>query len=226
MMRVDRAAAAMARAYLFGEGPGTIVPSALFAFVKTDPALDVPDIEFIFRAMSPHPRVWFPVIRPPGDDAYAIRPTLLHPKSRGEVRLRSADPFDPPRIRYNFLTHPEDLPTLVEGARRALDVAAQKPLDEFRGEPCGPGPIKSDRDIEEWIRTTALTAHHPCGTCAIGAALDNELRVLGAQGLRVVDASAMPTLVTAHINACVLMIAEKASDMIRGLPALPAAVGA
>ncbi len=221
VMRGDRIARAMIQAYFLGTGAGTIVPSAVFAFIKTEPGLEVPDIEFIFRATSGTPHIWFPGIRPAFEDAYAIRPTLLHPKSRGEVLLASPDPLAKPRIRFNFLTHPEDLPRLIAGARRALDVAHQKPMDEFRAAPSGPTVMKTDRDIEEWIRNTAITVHHPCGTCAIGAVLDNELRVLGMENLRVVDASAMPTIVSAHINACVLMIAEKASDLIRGLPPLP-----
>ncbi len=75
--------------------------------------------------------------------------------------------------------------------------------------------MDSDADLEAWIRKTAITAHHPCGTCAIGTVVDPDLRVIGAQGLRIVDASVIPTLVSAHINGCVLMIAEKASDLIR-----------
>jgi 4-pyridoxate dehydrogenase len=224
-MRFDRIARAMIQAYVFGTGPGTMVPGALFAFVKTEPGLDVPDIEFIFRATSGTPHIWFPGIRPAFQDTYAIRPTLLHPKSRGEVLLRSPDPFAKPRILFNFLTDPDDLPRLIAGTRRALEVAHQKPMEEFRGAPCGPTTIETDRDIEEWIRKTAITVHHPCGTCAIGSVLDSDLRVLGMESLRVVDASAMPTIVSAHINACVLMIAEKASDMIRGLPPLTPQLG-
>ena len=110
--------------------------------------------------------------------------------------------------------------TIIEGTRRALDVAAKKPLDAYRGEAAAPKRIDSDKDIEDWFRRTAITAHHPCGTCAIGSVVDPQLRVLGAQGLRVVDASVMPDIVSAHINACVLMMAEKASDMI-ARPARP-----
>jgi len=91
----------------------------------------------------------------------------------------------------------------------------------FRGKLTGPSSIKSDHDIEQWFRETAITANHPCGTCAIGTVVDNRLRVLGTERLRVVDASVIPTIVSGHINACVLMIAEIASDMIRDLPLLP-----
>jgi choline dehydrogenase-like flavoprotein len=220
LMRADRIALAMARAYLFGSGPATSVPTALFAFVRTDDSADVPDIEFMFRANNPAPKVWFPGVRAPAPDSFGIRPTLLHPRSRGSVRLRSADPLAKPRIDFNFLTDPADMATIIAGSRRALDIAAQKPLDPYRTA----GAARkdwSDGDIDEWFRKTAITAHHPCGTCAIGSVVDPELRVLGTEGLRVVDASVMPDLVSAHINACVLMIAEKASDMIRGRPALP-----
>jgi choline dehydrogenase-like flavoprotein len=101
-------------------------------------------------------------------------------------------------------------------------------MDAFRGEESSPGlNVKSDAEIDAFIRANAITAHHPCATCPMGigpeAVLDPDMRVRGAEGLRVVDASAMPDLVGAHINACVLMMAEKASDMIRGREALPAA---
>lgn len=225
LMRADRIALAMARAFIFGTGPATTVPTALFGFVRTNEETDVPDIEFMFRANHPAPRVWFPGVRSPAPDSFGIRPTLLHPRSRGSVRLRSVNPFDKPRIDYNFLTDPSDMATIVAGARRALEVAAQRPLDPFRS-PGAPARAWSDSEIEDTFRRTAITAHHPCGTCAIGSVVDEELRVRGVERLRVVDASVMPDLVSAHINACVLMIAEKASDMIRGRPALPPAPGA
>jgi 4-pyridoxate dehydrogenase len=225
-MRFDRMAVSMIRAYFFGTGPGTVVPGGLHAFVKTRPELAVPDIEFMFRGAPAQADLWFPLIRPAYADGYGIRPTLLHPDSRGEILLRSTDPRDPPRIIYNFFSAPNDLPTLREGFKRARDVAYQKPLDPYRGAETSPGEnVKTDVEIDAFIRRTAITAHHPCGTCAIGigpeAVVDPELRVRGVERLRVVDASVMPDLVSAHINACVLMIAEKASDMIRGKLPLP-----
>jgi 4-pyridoxate dehydrogenase len=230
-MRFDRMAVSMIRAYLFGSGPGTVVPGGLHAFIKTRPDLAVPDIEFMFRGTAPHPHLWFPLLRPAFLDGFGIRPTLLHPDSRGEILLRSSDPCDPPRIVYKFFTAPNDLPTLREGFKRARDVAHQKALDPYRGVETNPGAkVKSDAEIDDWLRKTVITAHHPCGTCAMGitpdSVLDPELRVRGTEGLRVVDAAAMPDLVSAHINACVLMMAEKASDMIRGRPPLPAATDA
>jgi 4-pyridoxate dehydrogenase len=225
-MRFDRMAFAMLRAYLAGTGPATVVPGGLHAFVKTRPELAVPDIEFMFRGAPPHAHLWFPYLKPPYLDGFGIRPALLHPESRGEVLLRSADPRDPPRIFGNFLSVSGDLARLREGFKRARATAYQRALDPYRGVETAPGvEVKSDDEIDAWIRTTVITAHHPCATCAMGigpdSVLDPQLRVRGVAGLRVVDASAMPDLVSAHINACVLMMAEKAADMIRGNCALP-----
>ncbi len=230
-MRFDRMAVSMVRAYLFGSGPGTVVPGGLHAFIKTRPELAVPDIEFMFRGLPPHAHLWLPGLKRAYADGYGIRPALLHPESRGEILLRSADPRDPVRIIYNFFTAPGDLPALRQGFKLARDVAYQTPLDPYRGTETAPGPgVKTDAEIDAWIRKTAITAHHPCGTCPMGtgadAVLDPELRLRGVERLRVVDASAMPDLVSAHINACVLMMAEKASDMIRGRALLPAEPGA
>jgi 4-pyridoxate dehydrogenase len=226
-MRFDRMAVSMVRAYLFGRGPGTVVPGGLHAFIKTRPELAVPDIEFMFRGTAARPHLWFPLIRPAFVDGFGIRPTLLHPDSRGEILLRSADPRDPPRICYNFFSAPHDLPRLRAGFRIARDIAHRSALDPYRGPETSPGPqVQSDAEIDAWLRATVITAHHPAGTCAMGTlpdtVLDPQLRVHGISGLRVVDASAMPNLVSAHINACVLMLAEKAADLIRGREPLPA----
>jgi len=226
-MRFDRMAVAMVRAYFFGTGPGTVVPGGLHAFVKTRPELAVPDIEFMFRGAPAATHLWFPLIRPAYVDGYGIRPTLLHPDSRGEILLRSADAREPPRIIYKFFSAPDDLSRLREGVKLAREVAYQKPMAPYRGAETSPGEtVKSDAEIEAWIRNTAITAHHPCGTCAMGTGPDTvtdpQLRVHGIERLRVVDASVMPDLVSAHINACVLMIAEKAADLIRGKPPVPA----
>ncbi len=224
-MRFDRMAVSMIRAYLFGTGPATVVPGGLHAFIKTRPELAVPDIEFMFRGTSHHPHLWFPFIRKAFVDGFGIRPTLLHPDRRGEILLRSSNPFDPPRIRYNFFTAPNDLPTLRTGFKLARKLVYQKALDPYRGVEINPGEqVQSDAEIDAWLRKSVITAHHPCGTCPMGTTpdtvVDPQMRVHGIEGLRVVDASAMPDLVSAHINACVLMMAEKASDMILGRPPL------
>jgi 4-pyridoxate dehydrogenase len=220
-MRFDRMAVSMLRAYFLGQGPGTVVPGGLHAFIKTDPSLEVPDIEFMFHAVPPATRLWFPGIVSPYKDGYGIRPTLLHPYSRGEILLRSKDPQDHPRIIFNFFDDPRDLPKLREGFRRAREVGESAAMAPYREKEVSPGPdCNSDDEIDAYIRRTALTAHHPASTCKMGSddtcVVDPQCRVRGIENLRVVDASIMPDLVSAHLNAAVIMIADKASDIIRG----------
>ena len=224
-MRADRVGVNMARAWLFGTGPATTLPIALMAFLKTRPDLDVPDIEFIFRAAPFDARPWFPGWQRAYQDGYSVRPVLLHPRSRGDVTLRSVDPRAPVRIRHNFLADTADIAKLREAFRLAREVAYQQPLERFRGKEVSPGSdVQSDADIDAWIRNTVITVAHPLSTCPMGrgpeAVLDPELKVQGIEGLRVVDASAMPDLPSAHTNAGVMMLAERASDLIRGKPTL------
>ena len=224
-MRFDKMAVSMLRGYFFGTGPATVVPGGLHAFIKTRPEIAAPNIEFMFRGAPPAAALWFPGWKKPYADGFGIRPCLLHPDSRGEVLLRSNKPGDPVRIVTHYFSAPNDLPTLREGFKIARDVGSQAPLAPFRGAELTPGPkVKTDAEIDAWIRSTAITAHHPASTCTMGtgptAVVDPQFRVHGIERLRVVDASAMPDLVSAHINACVLMMAEKASDIIRGRAAL------
>jgi choline dehydrogenase-like flavoprotein len=222
VMRADRAALALALAYLFGAGPATDPPGSTLAFVKSNPALEWPDTELLFldTSMAPHP--WFPGVIAPYQDEFSMQVILQRPKSRGEILLRSADPFDNVRIRNNFLSHPDDLTALVNATKLGLDVAMRKPMDEYRGKLSSPTSLDTDEQIAQWFRDTMISGSHPSCTAPIGMVLDSELRVHGVDKLRVVDASVMPTITTGHINAAVIMIAEKAADMIRGRT-LPAA---
>ena len=225
-MRYDRLAFDLARAYVAGTGPATDLPMGLMAFLKSPVHAGIPDIQFIFRAVPGEVYPWFPGIRPAWPDAFGLRPVLLHPESRGSVRLASADPRAAVLIRQNFLSAEHDVRTIREGFKMAREVIAQKPFDRFRGEEVLPGPeAKTDHDIDAHIRATSWTTHHPAGTCRMGndagAVVDGELRVRGVDALRVVDASVMPDLVSGNINAAVLMIAERAADLIRGRPSLP-----
>jgi choline dehydrogenase-like flavoprotein len=218
-MRLDRTAVNMLRAYLLGTGPGTVLPSRLHAFLKTRRDLPVPDIQFLFRGAPARAHPWFPGIAPPYEDSFGVRPVMLHPESRGVVRLRSADPTARVRIVQNFLASDQDVRTIREGVKLGRDLARRKGLDPFRGREMAPGPeCRTDAEIDAFVRRTAITAHHPCATCAMGtgedAVVDPTLRVRGVDGLRVADASAMPDLVSGNINACVLMIAEKAADLL------------
>jgi 4-pyridoxate dehydrogenase len=222
-MRFDRIARHMLQAWFFGTGYATSIPSGVIAFLKTRPELAVPDLEFLLPVSPPYVHMWFPGVRPAYADAFGIRPVLLHPDSRGDVTLRSANPREPVRIRFNFLSAPSDVTTLRNGLRLGRELARQKPLDPYRGAELAPGEgIKSDAEIDSYIRNALITVSHPSCTCPMGngpeAVLDPQMRVIGMERLRVVDGSAMPDLVSAHINACVLMIAEKAADIIRGRP--------
>ncbi len=222
--RADRLALNFARAYLAGSGPATDVPSGFMAFVKTDPGCPAPDIQFLFRSGSSDAGPWFPGIRRAWSDAFICRPILLRPKSRGRIRLRSDDPHDRVCIAQNFLAEEQDLITLRAGLKLLREVAAQASLAPFRGREIGPGAgVGSDAELDRYIRATLATAHHPCGTCRMGAdqdaVVDASLMLRGVSNLRVVDASIMPDLVGGNINATVIMIAEKAADIILGRPA-------
>jgi 4-pyridoxate dehydrogenase len=221
LMRYDRLAIAMVQAYVFGTGPAAMLPLETQAYVKTDPSLDVPDLEFMLRGAPIGAAPHFPGILPQYIDAWGIDPVILHPQSRGSVTLTSTDPSAKVRIQYNYFTDPADIAKMRQGFRLAREIGNQPVLDEFRGDELTPGAnVTSDDDIDAHLRRTSTTVSHPVSTCRMGTGddcvLDPDLRVRGIAALRVVDASAFPDLVSAHTNAAVVMLAEKASDMIRG----------
>ena len=231
LLRYDRVALAMVRAYLFGSGPATVMPLGIQAYVKSSPELAVPDLEFMFRTAPLGAGPYFPGVLPPYADAFGIDPVILHPQSRGTVRLRSTDPRVPVRIQYNYFSDPADIAKMREGFRRAREIGNQPALDAFRGAELRPGAdVATDEAIDAHLRSTSTTVSHPVSTCRMGTGedcvLDPELRVRGIEALRVVDASAMPDLVSAHTNAAVYMMAEKAADMIRGRTLAPPAAAA
>jgi len=203
---------------LFKKGPLTSNVAEAAAFYRTRDDFPAPDLELIFAPVY-YMEHGFTV---PKGHGFTLVSILLRPQSRGSLKLRSRDPFEPPLIRPNYLDCPDDLQVLIEGIRLAHRVAAANAFVPFRGEEQYPG-VQSD---EEAIRNAAETLYHPVGTCKMGndqeAVVDSQLRVYGMQGLRVVDASIMPTIISGHTNAPTIMIAEKAADLIRGLPPLPA----
>ncbi len=231
-LRYDRIALAMLRAYFMGQGFATEMPGPIMAFLKSDPSLIQPDIQFLTRFVPPESLPWFPGFRKKPKDAFMCRPAVLHPESRGEIRLKSNDPHDKAAIYQRFLSAEKDWQTLRTGFDMVRDVAHQKPLDPFRGKEIQPGVgVTSRADIDDHIRRTAWTVHHPAGSCKMGtdkdnmAVVDQELRVRGIEALRVVDASVMPDMPGGNINAPVIMMAEKASDYISGKdPLLPVAI--
>ncbi|HCH57288.1 MAG TPA: dehydrogenase [Rhodospirillaceae bacterium] len=226
-LRYDKVAISMIRAYLFGTGPGTVVPGGMHAFLKSAPGVEAADWEFLFRGAPLDANPWFPGIKKKYEDGYAIRCGIVHPKSRGEARLRSTNPKDPLVLDFRFLSNNDDLISLREGLKVAREVANQDAIAPYRGRELTPGPeVKTDADLDEFIRNTVLTIEHPACTCPMGTGpdcvLDPDMKVRGIDQLRVVDGSAMPDLTSAHINSTILMMAEKASDMILGREALPA----
>jgi 4-pyridoxate dehydrogenase len=222
-MRADRIAVELGKAYLRGEGIAADWPGGVMAFLKSAPALALPDIQLLFHAAPMTAHAYFPPIVPPYSDSFGCRAVLLRPESRGRVELASADPSVPVRIHQNFLASDADWAILRTGVRLVRDIGRQAPLAPFTIGEIAPGPgCRSDADIDAHIRASAITVHHPLGTCRMGrtgdptAVVDPELKVLGADGLRVADASVMPDLIGGNINAAVIMIAEKAADLIRG----------
>jgi choline dehydrogenase/4-pyridoxate dehydrogenase len=222
-MRADRIAVDLARAYFRGEGIAADLPVGVMGFLKSAHDEPLPDIQLLFVAAPMHAVPYFRPLAPPYADAFACRAVVLRPESRGNVRLASADPRAAPRIRQNFLATEKDRRTLRAGLALAREIGRQAPLSPFCAAETAPGPDGwSDDAIEAHIRATAITVHHPLGTCRMGcerdpmAVVDAELRVFGVEALRVVDASVMPDLVGGNINAPVIMIAEKAADLIRG----------
>ncbi len=226
-MRADRIAMSLANAYAFGRGFASDIPGGVVGFLKSDAQLACPDMQLILTNASLPAWPWFPGFRKPFADGFACRTVMLHPRSRGEVRLASADPLAAPRIDQHFLCDPHDWKVVRTTIRRVREIVRQPSLARFAERESLPGAeVESDDALDAFIRKTAITVHHPAGTCRMGSAddplavTDDEGRVRGVQGLRVVDASLMPDLTSGNINAPVIMIAEKIADRIRGRPAL------
>ncbi|PZO77446.1 MAG: dehydrogenase [Mesorhizobium amorphae] len=218
-MRADRIGIDFAKTYLTGKGFSGDVPGGVVAFLKSAPERPLPDVQLLFTAAPLAAWPYFKPFKAPFPDGFATRIVATQPESRGRVALASADPGAAPLIHQNFLASPKDWESLRAGFRVARDLAAQPSMQPFIAAEFFPGPqCQSDAEIDEHIRQTSITVHHPAGTCRMGAdaasVVDPELRVRGVAGLRVVDASVMPDLVCGNINAAVIMIAEKAADIL------------
>jgi choline dehydrogenase-like flavoprotein len=219
-MRLDRIVPELARAYLFGQGMAGDLPCGLTAFLKTRPEAPLPDVQLLFVAapMTAHP--YLSPFRKPFSDGFTCRAVLQRPESRGEVRLASADPRVALTIRQNFLATDNDWTVLRDGIRLVQDLGRRPSVAPFVDREMASGSNASSKAIDAHIRATGITVHHPLGTCRMGpesdstSVVDPELRVLETERLRVVDASVMPDLIGGNINSAVIMIAEKAADLI------------
>ena len=198
-------------------GPMTMAASLGTAFLKTRPELATPDIQFHIQPFSASEKI----NQPHGFNAFTASVLQLRPESRGEIRLRSADMRDHPEIHPNYLATRTDQDTIVAGIRVARRIACQSPLAEVITGEYTPGAKVAEEDYEavlDWARSTSTTIYHPTGTCKMGSdsmsVVDSRLRVHGIGGLRVADASIMPSIVSGNTNAPTIMIGEKASDMV------------
>ena len=191
-------------------------------FIRSRPGIRWPDIQYHFLPLAASYDM-SEQIRCHGFQAHA---GPMHSRSRGTVRLNSADPMEPPEIRFNYMSHPDDWTDMRACVRLTREVFAQPAFDRWRGAELAPGEaVQGDGDIDAFVRETVQSAYHPCGTCKMGtdamAVVDPQNRVHGMEGLRVVDSSVMPAITTGNLNAPTIMIAEKAADAIRGRDPLP-----
>jgi 4-pyridoxate dehydrogenase len=231
-MRIDRIVGELANAYFRGKGIATDLPAGAMAFLRSQYSNELPDVQLIFISAPMTAAPYLAPFKKSYEDGFAIRAALLRPQSRGHVRLKSADPLKAPAIIQNFLATERDWQILRAGIRMAEEVGRQGALRPFVGKKLAP-LARTDADLNAYIMQTGITVHHPLGTCKMGvptddlAVVDSNLSVFGTKQLRVVDASVMPDLIGGNINAPVIMIAEKAADMVRGCSPLPrASIGA
>lgn len=186
------------------------------AFIKSDENQDRPDLQLHFTPtyLKKHGRS-----KPPLGHAYSLHLCNLRPKSRGEVRLNSTKASDAPLIHYRFLHDPADMAVMIKAVKLGRKILETKAFSPYRQKELAPGEDKhSDEEIAAYIRNEAESIYHPVGTCKMGndamAVVDEQLRVVGIQGLRVADASIMPSLISGNTNATSMVIAEKAADLI------------
>lgn len=192
-------------------------------FIRSRAGIKYPDIQYHFFPLA---------VRYDGKSmveghGFQAHVSPMRSKSRGSITLRPGDTKGKPVIRFNYMSHPDDWAEMRAGVRLTREIFAQSAFDPFRGEEIAPGTdVVSDDEIDAFIRDKIESGYHPCGTCKIGdaadpmAVVDNELRVIGVDGLRVVDSSVMPSITTGNLNAPTIMIGEKGADHILGKPLL------
>ena len=205
---------------LFRTGPLSSNVFEATGFVRTLPQLTRPDVQVVFQAARRNTNT-FPF---PLGHGFAINVLNLYPKSRGTVRLAGPDPSAAPVVDPQLFSHPDDIATMLRALKIGRRVSQAAAFSRYRAVEVQPGPaVQEDTALIEYIRRAASTVHHPCGSCRMGsdgnAVVDPQLRVHGIDALRVADASVFPSVVGGNTNAAVVMIAEKAADLIRGIAA-------
>jgi choline dehydrogenase-like flavoprotein len=197
-------------------GPLTSNVGEAMAFIRTRPGLPAADVQLLFGPTYYHDHGFETI----DGHAFSLAAALITPRSRGRLRLRSADPEVKPELVGNHLAEPEDLASLIAAFRVLREIGRTEPLNSVRGPELVPGPdVESDSEIEAFLRRETELLYHPVGTCRMGsdqrAVVDPQLRVNGVEGLRVADASVMPVITGGNTNAPTIMIGEKAAEMIR-----------
>lgn len=220
-LRLDRATLAVMRWALFGEGPFSTAGTMANIFLRTRPELERPDVQIITMPVHQHAELWFPMLTKPPIYAFTARVGILHALSRGWVKLRSANPLDLPRIRFNMFADPADMASMIRALKLSREIFNQSPMRELIAEELLPGKdLHSDAELEQAIRAQAEHRHHAVGTCRMGtdelAVVDAQLRVIGVENLRVADASIMPEDPSGNTNVPTMMIGEKAADLVKG----------
>ena len=208
---------AVGQYFLSHKGILTLGTGLVHGFVKTRPELSSPDVQYFFMHASYGDASTRALDSAPG---MTIGVSQLQPESKGSIHIKSPDPFTAPAIRPNFLSAQVDCDALVEGMRIARKIVEQPAMDKYRSHELNPGPgVDTDDQWLDFARRTGQTIYHPVGTCRMGkgagAVVDERLKVCGIERLRVVDASVMPTIVSGNTAAAVMMIAEKAADLIK-----------
>jgi choline dehydrogenase len=223
-LRVDRATVWVLLWALFGKGLFATNGAAGNLFIRTEPNLDRPDMQFTCMSGEVSAReLWFPLVGKKPPHTLGVGLSMIKQDSRGEVWLRSADPNDPPRILFNLFKERSDMDRAIRGLKAIRDIYGRQPLHGLAGDEILPGPsIRSDAELEQFVRDTGAITQHPVGTCKMGApddphaVVDADLKVRGIEALRIIDASVMPNVPGGNTNAPTLMIAEKGADLIRG----------
>lgn len=207
----------------FKKGLGATSHFEAGGFIRSRAGIEHPDLQYHFLPIAMN----YDGSSPAGSHGFQAHVGPMRSQSRGSITLKSSDPKEPPRIFFNYMSQEADRQEFRAGIRLTREVFAQKAFDDFRGPELAPGPeAQSDEELDAFVREHVESAYHPSCSCRMGtdpmAVVDGEAKVHGLEGLRVVDASIMPSIVSGNLNAPTIMLAEKLADKIRGKAPLPA----